>query len=619
MAGQSAQNDAQDTSAKASAKKARAKTNADANAQTHASTNNRAKNNADENERGNARNNARNLLVANVTHELRTPIQTILATVDLFNETNLNPEQSEYLSQIHFAAEALLSLVNDFLDFSKLEAGQFRFEYIPYDPLLLAEQTVDLLAIEAFNKGVEIITDIDYALPPLIVGDPTRTRQILLNIIKNAVKFTEKGYVQVKISANNATQTICFEVKDSGIGIPKEKQHLLFTDFFQTDASNTRKFGGTGLGLAISKNFVNMMHGTISMRDNPDGGAIFSFSLPYTLPQNECSVQSLALKPKITNGEKILVVDNQVANAQSLKKKLNLLGYDDVVAVYSGEEALLRLVDAVKTGMPFTQVFIDMIMPNMDGWRLCNEINQNSAINNAKLYLLIPAGQMGTDAKMKRLKWFNNYLYKPIRKAPLVNLLTTEAECCLELECVANATNCTNAKNASTETRGEKFARQSNQLAGTVANAQNLQTTQNAPVFERIADGKTILIAEDHPVNQKLINAFFTSFGAKTLCANNGQEAIELALKHREIDLIFTDIQMPVKNGIDFAKDLRKANITTPIIACTANTDEDDFALYRKAGMNDILIKPFKKQTVYEYLQKWFCTQDTAQNSAQNL
>ena len=208
---------------------------------------------------------SRTLFLANITHEFRTPIQTILATLDLLNETNLDQEQIEYLQQMRFSAEALSSLVNDFLDFSKLESGQFRFEYIPYNPLQLAEQTVELLAIEAHNKGLEIITDIDFSLPTTIVGDPTRTRQVLLNLLKNAVKFTDSGYVQVSIDADENAKIISFSVKDSGIGVAKDKQDKLFCDFYQTDASTTRKYGGTGLGLAISKNFVELMGGKIDI------------------------------------------------------------------------------------------------------------------------------------------------------------------------------------------------------------------------------------------------------------------------------------------------------------------------------------------------------------------
>ncbi|MBP5792014.1 MAG: response regulator, partial [Spirochaetaceae bacterium] len=517
-----------------------------------------------------SRETARNLFLANITHELRTPIQTLIGTMELLGETQLDSEQNEYVRQVRFSADVLLSLVNDFLDFSKLESGKFRLEYIPYNPLQLVEQTVDLLAIEAYNKKIEIITDIDYSLPEKIIGDPTRVQQILLNLIKNAVKFTPSGYVQISVKADKEKKTITYEVKDSGIGIKKEEQKNLFTDFYQTDASTTRKYGGTGLGLAICKNFVKLMKGNIGMHDNPDGGSIFSFSLPYD-DTGQTENKPVVLGDDIIKNKRILIVDDQKISAESFIKKLEFLGFDSIEAVYSGEEALDTMLYAVNKGQPFTDVFIDMIMPNMDGWRLSAEINQNAIINNAKLFLLIPEGQMDGEAKMKRLKWFNSYLHKPIKKDALINLLVDSAEDILELEVVN----------------------------------QDVEINTVKSSFEPIAAGRTILIAEDHPVNQKLIKTFFTQFGANVICAGNGEEAVNLLEQNPNVDLVFMDIQMPVKSGIDATKEIRAKGAQVPIIACTANTDEADFKEYFAVGMNDILLKPFKKKNVYELLEKW--------------
>lgn len=547
---------------------------------------------------------ARNLLLANITHEFRTPIQTILSTIDLLSETPLNSEQSEYIQQVHFAADSLLSLVNDFLDFSKLESGQFRYEYIPFDPLLLVEQTVELLAIEAFNKGIEIITDIDYALPQKIVSDPTRIRQIILNLLKNAVKFTPSGYVQVSIFCDEKLKELTVQVKDSGIGISKENQKLLFTDFYQTDASTTRKYGGTGLGLAISKNFVTQMGGSIKMEDNPDGGSIFSFTLPYKDSTDEVIEQNLQLDKSITKNQKLLIVDDQKSAVDSMVKKLSLLGFENVSAVMSGEEALALMRAEATKNVPFTQIYIDMVMPQMDGWRLSYEINKDTTINDAKLYLLIPEGQMGGDAKMKRLKWFNNYLYKPIKKVSLVELLTEASEDDLELEVVDDDTAITERKVVSKE-----------KTAGTLII--DSETTEKKPAYDLIAKGKTILIAEDHPVNQKLIKTFFEQFGAEVICASDGQEAIDNALVAEKLDIIFTDIQMPLKSGVEVAQELRSLEIEIPIIACTANTDQEDFEEYYKVGINDVLIKPFRKQLVYDFLKNWLKKIDEQNLSAQ--
>lgn len=312
------------------------------------------------------------------------------------------------------------------------------------------------------------------------------------------------------------------------------------------------------------------MKGNIGMHDNPDGGSIFSFSLPYD-DTGQTENKPVVLGDDIIKNKRILIVDDQKISAESFIKKLEFLGFDSIEAVYSGEEALDTMLSAVNKGQPFTDVFIDMIMPNMDGWRLSAEINQNAIINNAKLFLLIPEGQMDGEAKMKRLKWFNSYLHKPIKKDALINLLVDSAEDILELEVVN----------------------------------QDVEINTVKSSFEPIAAGRTILIAEDHPVNQKLIKTFFTQFGANVICAGNGEEAVNLLEQNPNVDLVFMDIQMPVKSGIDATKEIRAKGAQVPIIACTANTDEADFKEYFAVGMNDILLKPFKKKNVYELLEKW--------------
>ncbi len=555
----------------------------------------------------NSKDTNRNLFLANITHEFRTPIQTILATIDMLKETALDPEQLEYIQQVHFSAEALLSLVNDFLDFSKLEAGQFKFEFIPYNPLVLVEQTIDLLAIEAHNKNIEIISDIDFMLPTQIIGDPMRIRQVLTNLLKNAVKFTQQGYIEISAFANPESKTISFFVKDTGIGISEEGKKKLFSDFYQTDASTTRKYGGTGLGLSISKQFVERMGGNIGMKDNPEGGSIFYFSLPYSLPEDKAE-EAPELDASVIKNEKILIVDDRISAAESFQKKLRQLGFKDVDFTLSGDDALKMLCGAADSNKPYSQVFIDMVMPVMDGWRLSSEINNNSKINSSKLYLLIPEGQMGRDAKMKRLKWFNGYLYKPIKKKQLINLLIANAEETLELEAVDDDTPVSAPQ--------KEAAPVPKPAAETAASANSEKKTEASSEYEVIAKGRKIVIAEDHPVNQKLISRFFQQFGAETVCANNGEEAYKAAASNPDADLIFMDIQMPVMSGVEATQKIRAEKIATPIIACTANTDEADFNEYYKAGMNDVLIKPFKKQTVYELLQKWIKKLDEEKNKA---
>ncbi|MBP5452975.1 MAG: hybrid sensor histidine kinase/response regulator, partial [Treponema sp.] len=218
--------------------------------------------------------------LASTLHELRTPLQTIISTTELIQDTPLNKEQREYVRQIEFSADVLLQLANDVLDFTKLTSGEMQLENIPFDISELVEHVVDLVAIEAFEKGLELATNIDPTIPKMIMGDPTRMQQVILNLVKNAVKFTEKGYIFVSVQRRD--KLLLFQVRDSGIGVPEEKQKLIFNKFYQVDASTTRRFGGSGLGLAICKNIVDLIGGSIGMKSNPQGGSIFWFTIPFT-------------------------------------------------------------------------------------------------------------------------------------------------------------------------------------------------------------------------------------------------------------------------------------------------------------------------------------------------
>ncbi|MBP5587623.1 MAG: hybrid sensor histidine kinase/response regulator, partial [Treponema sp.] len=217
--------------------------------------------------------------LATTLHEIRTPIQTIIGSLELLNDTPLDREQKEYIRQISFSAEALLSLANNILDYSKINNKDFKLEDTPFDLVNLVEKTADLVSIEAFNKGLELVTDVDNKISESIMGDQVRVNQILLNIIKNAVKFTAKGYIYVNVTLDG--DFLLFKVVDSGIGVPKDKQKNLFEAYYQADASTTRKYGGTGLGLSICKSLVQAMHGKIGVSDNPSGGSIFYFKIPY--------------------------------------------------------------------------------------------------------------------------------------------------------------------------------------------------------------------------------------------------------------------------------------------------------------------------------------------------
>lgn len=535
--------------------------------------------------------------LASTLHEIRTPIQTIIGTIELLGDTPLNKEQTEYVRQIEFSANVLLQLANDVLDFTKIRSKEFKLECIPYDPGTLTEQVVDLISIEAFNRGLEIITDIDYSISKEVMGDPTRVQQIILNLVKNAVKFTSKGYVLVRLSQHE--NKMLFEVFDSGIGIPEEKQKMVFTDFYQVDASTTRKYGGTGLGLSICKNLVSVMNGEIGVRTNLNGGSVFWFTLPLepavTIPGDERKKLSI---PKNT---RILVVDDNTIVLQTLMHKMQAFGLTDIQTESNGESALATLIRAAKSGRPFTIALIDMIMPVMDGWRLAAEINTNPLINNLRLYLIVPEGQMGGEAKMKMLDWFNGYLYKPIKYAQLWD--TLQEAFTQPFDLVPLESEDASTSSVQTAPRQQTTVPRQTQTSpsGSISAAAHSSATDDS----HIASANKILVAEDHPVNRKLMETFLKKYGAAVFLAKDGEQAIQQIAQHPEIDMIFMDIQMPVKNGIDATVELRRTGYKGIIIACTANNNADDFEEYRKMGINDILVKPFKRDTVKQIIEKW--------------
>lgn len=508
--------------------------------------------------------------IANTVHEIRTPVQTIIGTLELLSDTKLNTEQTEYVRQIKFGADVLLTLVNDILDFSKIHSNNFSLENIPYDVVSLTEQTAYLESIEAFNKNIELVTDIDYSIPPLVMGDPTRVKQILLNIIKNAIKFTSDGYIHVELSSKHKNKLL-FQITDTGIGIPTDKIDKIFSSYYQADTSTSRKYGGTGLGLAICKALIAAMNGEIGVKPNPYGGSIFWFTIPL-VPAENPEVKEFELPVPATTH--ILIVDDSMLSIRSLQNKLNTLGLQYIDFVTNSHEAILSMQYAAKLGNPFDIVFIDMKMPIIDGWHLASEIKNDKLISKAKLYMLVPEGQMGKESKMKLLNWFTGYLYKPVKLEKLDQLL-------LETNGTMPSTSLLEILQETTPTTTEQSA------------------------TSKIASGIKILVAEDHPVNRRLLVTFLKQYGATVFEAENGQIALDCINANKDIKIIFMDIQMPIMSGIEATIELKKQNYTGIIIACTANNNSKAFNEYTKIGINDILVKPFKRDNVKSMIDKW--------------
>lgn len=513
------------------------------------------------------------LFLANAVHEIRTPVQTIIGTLDLLSDTQMNTEQTEYVRQIRFGAEVLLALVNDILDFSKIKSHKMLLENVPYDIKNLVENVVHLISIEAFNKKLEIVTDIDYSLPEMIMGDPTRVQQILINLLKNAVKFTNQGYIHTEIKKDG--DFLLIKITDSGIGVSKDKENNLFESFDQGDPSISRKYGGTGLGLPICKGLVSKMNGSIGFTPNPYGGSCFWVKIPLSAADDSKKNQYVLPVPATT---KILIVDDSILAAKSLENKLKTIGLQNIQISQNGDDAYLKLQYAEQIDNPYDIVFIDKIMPVVEGWHLASNIKNNPKIKKTKLYMLVPEGQVGRDAKMKLLDWFAGYLYKPVRLEKLDQLLIE-----------------TNGSDSSI-----KLFEEINSIK---ENSEN--TTKKQTELPQIAEGMKILVTDDHPVNRKILVEFLKKFGAAVYEAENGEAAIKMIREHSEIQVVFMDIQMPVLSGIETTKILRKENFSGLIIACTANNDPENFKEYQRIGMNDILVKPFKRKNIENMLDKW--------------
>lgn len=509
------------------------------------------------------------LFIANAVHEIRTPVQTVIGTLDLLSDTRLNKEQIEYVRQIRYGADVLLALVNDILDFSKLKSHKLLIENIPYNVKMLTENVAHIIGIEAYNKEIEVVTDIDYSnIPDTVSGDPTRIQQILLNLLKNAVKFTNCGYIHLELTRQN--EDLLFQVTDSGIGVSEDKMNSLFKSYYQGDSSFTRKYGGSGLGLAICKLLVKKMNGSIGVKKNPYGGSIFWFTVPIKTEISENSLIPASYVPPVPATTKILIVDDSNLVRKSLAHQLNSIGLQNIQTSSNGEDAFLKMQYAEQLGNPFEIVFIDMIMPVVEGWHLASKIKNSPLLEKTKLYMLVPEGQMGREAKMKLLDWFAGYLYKPIRREKLDALLI--------------------------DTNGE------------IPSAKMLdviEENKNLDKKNELIKGIKILVAEDHPVNREILVKFLKKFGATIFQAENGMQALNLISKNPEIQMIFMDIQMPVLNGTEATRILRQKKYTGIIIACTANNDSSTFEKYKDIGINDILVKPFKREKVLELLDKW--------------
>jgi len=518
---------------------------------------------------------AKSDFLANMSHEIRTPMNAIIGMSDLLLTTHLTDRQREYQQIINTSAHSLLNLINDILDFSKIDAGKLDIEKTNFYLKETVDNITDMFREKAAQKNIEFIVFIHKDTPNGLVGDPSRLRQIIVNLMSNAVKFTDKGEIILSIEPveiSNQSAFLNFSVKDTGIGIPKNFIHKLFSAFTQADESTTRKYGGTGLGLSICNRLTELMGGEISVESTPEEGSTFSFTARFEL-QSESPRQKYVFSEDISEST-LLLVDDNINSLKVTQQIVESFGFETIIS-RSGAEALSILNDPTSPISNMKLIILDYFMPGLSGIETAQHIRKINSYKNIPIVIMVAFGQE-EEIKSEDRRWLDAFILKPIKQSSLFDTIVT----------LLNKQNMDHIKPEYIEQTESSIS----------------QTTNEAEDSSDIA----ILLVEDNFFNQRVALEILESEGFSVDVANNGLEAID-SISNRKYDIVLMDIQMPEMDGLEATRKIRQMSgyQSLPIIAMTAHAMKGDKEICIDAGMNDYITKPINREQLFEAIKKW--------------